>query len=59
MERRRNIANREEFEVLAQDLARRLGRACAHMKPSELIEMARSMTRLRIKYDAVTAVPWI
>ena len=56
-ERRANWKTREKFEWLRQNLTQRLKNVCAHMDGREFDCLTAQMTRIRVKYDAVTAVP--
>lgn len=56
-ERRFNLASRDRFEILRDDLVCRLATVSPHLQHSELIELTARMVRLQIKYDQLTAVP--
>ena len=56
-ERRFNLASRDRFEGLRNDLACRLSTVSQHLQQSELIELTTKMVRLQVRYDQVTAVP--
>lgn len=57
MERRANLEKREQFELLRSRLRHRLERICAHFPQAEFENLTARMTRLRLKYDPVSAVP--
>ena len=57
MERRRDSAKREHFQMLRRELLNRLRRVCHAMSREELDQLTARMTRLRLKYEQVTALP--
>jgi hypothetical protein len=56
-ERRSNLASRDRFEGLRNDLECRLSTVSPHLQQPELAELTAKMVRLQIKYDQLTSVP--
>lgn len=56
-ERRINKAKRALFEDLRMDLRLRLDRVCDHWPGAELDSLTAQMTRLRLKYEPISALP--
>jgi len=52
-----DAARRARFEQARADLVRRLARACADYRESELHELTRRMVRTQFRYETTTAVP--
>ena len=57
MERRLNPKKRERFENIRLEVAARLQRVCSHLPDLELRELTARIARVRLRYEAVTAVP--
>jgi hypothetical protein len=52
-----DMARRARFEQARADLLRRLARACADYRESELHELTQRMMRTQFRYESRTAVP--
>jgi hypothetical protein len=56
-DRRVDMTRRARFEMARADLVRRLARACADYRESELHELTRRMMLMQFRYETSTAVP--